>query len=488
MTKKHTSPHTQTHRIRMGSFLLAVIICVGITSFPACAYYNPGDKASGSEQTDPSTNTPVDPSTNTPTNPSTDATEHNSSVMPTLNISAGAALIVGTGRGMTLYKNSENVRANYSAASKLMTAVIALENLPIDTQVTISNEVEALDEKAANPLSLSKGEKCSVKFLVTALIYMDSDAAAFSLAEYISGNEPAFVERMNETAKALNMSSTLFANTSGDLVIPTYPSPTDETKYGTYLSSYTTVSDLSSLFRYALNIQEFRDLFTKYKALMFLSDGSPRTITSTMSSAWGLNVQLKGAAKFENDDNGSTSCILALASVDDFEIGIILGGSTDDFIYQDLYKAINTTYSFYQVSDLVVAGDTYRDVSIPGISNPITAVFGSTVRYIHPAGNDYIKPNAVFTPSESVTLPVSVGQSLGQVRFELEDGTLIDTEVVAAEGMWAKSDFLSDSIALLKANSNLSVVIGIAIFFFLASVMRTFILLIRKQIRVKNSK
>jgi len=134
----------------------------------------------------------------------------------------------------------------------------------------------------------------------------------------------------------------------------------------------------------------------------------------------------------------------------------------------------------------VAAGDTYRQVSITGIPEPLAAEFELTVRYIHPIGNDFIKPNAIFIPSETVTLPVSIGQSLGQVRFELEDGTQIDAEVVAAESMWTKSDFLSDTMALLVANSNLSVIILIAVAFFLVSVIVFLRRLFRKIIRTRG--
>jgi len=265
----------------------------------------------------------------------------------------------------------------------------ALEALTLDTQVTISSDAEALDEKSKNPLFLSKGEKCSVKYLVTAIIYMDSDAAALSLAEYIASDELSFVKRMNETAKSLNMSSTLFANTSGTSVVQSHPASPDSVLYNSYAFQYTTVSDLSFLFRYALSLTEFQDLFTKYKTLMFLSDGTPQTLTNTLSAAWGLNPQLIGAARFECSDTDSTSCILAFAAVDDFEIAIILGGSQDDSIYQDLYKSINSIYSFYEVSDLVAAGDPYRQVSITGIPEPLAAEFELTVRYIHPIGKRF---------------------------------------------------------------------------------------------------
>jgi len=465
--------------IRTSAFFLALFLLLGAANLPVYALDNPVSESNS--DFDLQTQAAESGAAAETETTGTAATEADSGTkaensLDQMNITSNTALIFGTGRGMILYHNREDIASNYPAASKLMTAVIALEALTLDTQVTISSDAEKLDEASKNPLFLSKGEKCSVKYLVTAIIYMNSDAAAYSLAEYISSDIPSFVTRMNETAKALNMSSTLFANTSGEAALTTYPSSAAISDYRSSALQYTTISDLSLLFRYALNNQEFRDLFTKYKSLMFLADGTPQTLTNTISAAWGLNPQLKGAAKFESDNTGSASCVLALASVDDFEIAIILGGSQDDSIYQDLYKSINNTYSSYEVSDLVVAGDTYMQVSVKNIPEPLTAVFESTVRYIHPVGDDYLKSNATFIADDTVTLPVIIGQSLGQVRFELEDGTLIDTEVVSSEGMWTKSDFLSDTIALLKANSNLYAIIGIAFAFFIGSVIRSLIL------------
>lgn len=479
MTKFHFIEKRCFYLFRLCSLFLAVLICLGAANFPLYAAGSIAEEANSNIEMQNQTSADTSAADTSAAETSASASESSggtsestgSSDIPVLDITSQSSIIVGTGRGMTLYQSQKDIAANYPAASKLMTAVIALESLTLDTQVTISSGAEALDNKSKTPLYLSKGEKCSVKYLVTALIYMDSDAAAFSLAEYIASDEQSFVKKMNETAKALNMSSTRFANTSGDADVTAFPTSPNTVDYSSYANQYTTVSDLSSLFRYALNIKEFRDLFTKYKTLLFLSDGSPKTLTNAMSAAWGLNPQLSGAARFESDDSGSVSCILALASVDDFEIAVILADSQNDYIYQDLYKSINYTFSAYEVSDLVVAGDTYTKVSIAGISEPLTAVFGKTVRYIHPVGNDYIKPNAVFIPDETVTLPITMGQSLGQVRFELEDGTQIDTDVIAAESMWTKSDFLSDTIALLKANSNLTVIIGIAAALFLVSVI-----------------
>ena len=386
--------------------------------------------------------------------------------------SAESMLVLSTSRGKVLYDRNAGVTANIPAASKIMTAVIALEALTADTLVTISKDAEELDDKSDSPLYIIKGEKCSVQYLVAAMIYRDSDAAALSLAEYISNDEASFVKRMNETAKSLNMKDTLFANTSGEPVITALPSTSASVKYSSYARQYTTLNDLALLFRYALNQDSFRGIFSRYRSLTFQSDGTPQSITNTLVSAWGIS-HLDGAARFSGTDSDPVSSVVSLASADDFEIVILLSGVANDSIYQELSSGISSVFNYYEVSNLVNAGDRYRTVSVDGIPKPIDAVFKSTVRYIHPIGTEYALTDTLFTPTQALALPINAGDLLGQVSFTLEDGTQIVTEVVSSETLLSESSVFSDTLSLLKTNHNLTVIIAIAVVLFLISTVWT---------------
>jgi len=450
--------------IRSTAVLLALLFCMSISGSVLNAAGLNRNPAMVKTDTQTDTQTDTEESSGVATSDTV-----SEPVIPDMNITAQGALVVGTGRGMTLYQSNPDTKVNIPAASKLMCAVIALETLALDTQITISSEVELLDDNDEYSLYLSKGEKCTVEYLVAAILYKDSDAAALSLAEYISIDEPSFVVFMNETAKSLGMNSTLYANTSGDAAYLPSEDSSKAMENITVSLQYTTLSDMSLLFRYALNLQSFSDIFTKYRSLVFLADGTPQIITSTMITAWGLTPKIKGAAKFSCSNSTETSCVLAYAGIEDFAVAILLIGVQNASVYQDLNKVIDTIFSAYEVSYLVVAGDNYRKVSMDGISQPISAVFQNSVRYVHPVGDDYILPDTVFIPSETVALPVRQGELLGQVVFKLEDGTQIATEVVSEVDVWAKTTVLSDTIEMFQANRNLTVIIGMAIVLFLIS-------------------
>ena len=454
MPRSLSSPIIHKMWLRSTSVLLALLLCAGTSFASVCAS---GFGANSLPfRMESSNSAPASAAGTTSANSTSD-------VIPPMDITARGALIVSMGHGMILYSSQPDVPVNIPSSSKLMTAVIALESLALDTQVTISSEVETLDDKSENSLYLSKGEKCTVEYLVAAILYKDSDAAALSLAEYISIDEASFVTKMNGTAVSLGMSNTKFANTSGEAVNQNTVKDAKTMGSDSSPMQYTTLSDMSLLFRYALNMDSFKQIFTKYRTLVFLADGTPQIITSSMITAWGLNSKVKGASRFSCNGSADTSCVAAYAGVDDFEVAILLIGVQNDSVYKDLNTAIDTVYSAYEVSNLVVAGDAYRKVTLSGISQPVSAVFQNTVRYVHPVGENYILPDTVFIPSETVILPISKGEVLGQVTFELSDGTLISTDIVSGEDVWAKTTFVSNTIEMLQANRNLTTIIIISV-------------------------
>lgn len=400
-----------------------------------------------------------------------------------INASADHIFVFSTNRGTTLFSSAVPDRLNIPAASKLMTAVIALEDIPQDTMITISEEVEEVDMAGTSPVFIKKGAKYTVDFLVSAMLYCNSDAAALSLAEYVSNDESSFVEKMNNRAKSLSMKNTNYINSSGtyeiDEIYSEMPTPTGS-------KQVSTIEDLSILFRYALSLSDFRDIFTDYNALEFQDTGKPLSISSQVISAWGID-HVAGAQFFPDKSNpAGASCLLALASEENFEIGIILTNFSNSNIYADLKQTVNSIYDFYEVSDLVEAGDPYRTVEIEGLSEPVSAVFKSNIMYIHPIGRFYAIPESKFTPSKVLSLPVKKGDTLGQVEIILEDGTRIITEVVAEDAVTVKTSLISQAQGLMDLNKNISILILCCFICLMISIVRILILWIRKT-RGKSS-
>ena len=139
---------------------------------------------------------------------------------PNLDLQARAAISVKineAGRQRTLFKQNSDQALPIASLTKLMTALIVLENTPNDdfnlsNVVTISKEA-ADQEDVPNYGNLKKGERLRVEELLDlALIYSSNDAA-FALAEVIGVEN--FVERMNQKAEILGLENTHFVNPHG---------------------------------------------------------------------------------------------------------------------------------------------------------------------------------------------------------------------------------------------------------------------------------
>ena len=101
-----------------------------------------------------------------------------------------------------------------ASTTKIMTALLTLENLNLSQVVTIKHDI-TFPDGAAVAIHLKKGDKITVEALLNALIIMSANDAAVALGEAVAGSEANFVKMMNKRAKELGATNTHFANSSG---------------------------------------------------------------------------------------------------------------------------------------------------------------------------------------------------------------------------------------------------------------------------------
>ncbi len=169
----------------------------------------------------------------------------------------GSEKLLDTAKAVVLYeRNSDTMIYSYepdkhvdpSSMAKLMTALIAIEELDLKSTATVS--WDALNDVGIGVVSvkprLSVGEEVTVEALLYCMIAAsDSDSAAV-LAEKIAGSQPAFVEMMNQRAAEMGCTDTNFTNA-----------------HGLYdKNAYSTARDICRIVDTALDNEEFRKIFT----------------------------------------------------------------------------------------------------------------------------------------------------------------------------------------------------------------------------------
>ena len=129
---------------------------------------------------------------------------------------AEGGIVIDADSGAMLF--GQNVRLQYYPASitKILTALVVLENASLDEQVSFSHEaVYDVEEGSGNKVGLEEGDVLSVEDCLYAMLLMSSNQAANALAEHVGGSRQGFVDMMNAKAKELGCTNTHFANPHG---------------------------------------------------------------------------------------------------------------------------------------------------------------------------------------------------------------------------------------------------------------------------------
>ncbi|MDB6060106.1 MAG: peptidase D-alanyl-D-alanine carboxypeptidase 1 [Verrucomicrobiaceae bacterium] len=171
-------------------------------------------------------------------------------------------------QNQVLWEQDADERLPQASLTKIMTALLVLEKYQPDAVVTISPEAAA-----AHPtkIGLHKGDRMRVADLLAATLIHSANDACHALADWHSGNEEKFVERMNERAKQLGLHDTHFANACGF------------DAEGHYSSAH----DLAKLADLALQNKTFSRLVTKQKMVIRTVDGKRKFIFQTTNALIG---------------------------------------------------------------------------------------------------------------------------------------------------------------------------------------------------------
>lgn len=182
-------------------------------------------------------------------------------LIPKRNINSGqpqilakAAYLIDVDSAYPMFKQNESVRLPIASTTKMITALVVLEdyNQQLSDTVTITKEMINVIPSVIN---LRPGEKIKVEGLLHGLLIMSGNDAAYSLADYFGGRKQ-FVIKMNEKVAQLGLSNTQLKDPAG---------LNDE--------GYSTANDLALIGAYALRIPEFAQIISIPKETIYSTDG-----------------------------------------------------------------------------------------------------------------------------------------------------------------------------------------------------------------------
>jgi len=190
-------------------------------------------------------------------------------------ISARSALLWNPDTNQRLFDLNSNEQVFPASTTKVLTAILVLEKLPLDQYVTVSVHATQVPQ---TKLNLRPGEAYKVRDLLYGLILKSANDAAVVLAEAVGGSEANFVAMMNEKARQMGALHSHFANPHG---LPSV---------GT---QFTTAADMALIFNQALKNDFFRQAITLKYLVICSKDGRQCFLKShnkVLFSTWHQRV------------------------------------------------------------------------------------------------------------------------------------------------------------------------------------------------------
>ncbi|MCI8760609.1 MAG: D-alanyl-D-alanine carboxypeptidase [Clostridia bacterium] len=271
------------------------------------------------------------------------------------NLISQSAILVDNKTGKILFSKNENEKMYPASTTKIITAIIALENCQLDEIVTISyNTVMSIPDGYSSAY-LQVDEKLTVEQLLELLLVHSANDAANALAEYIGGSVESFISMMNTKVNELGLSDTHFTNAFG---------MHDD-------NHYTTAKDLCNIMRYCMKNENFRKIAGKASCAIPATNKSDiRRYVSTNSliipnSNHYYPYLTCGKTGYTSQ---AGDCLVSCSYKDDLElICVILGGKTIDDTstrFSETKTLFEYGYDNYSIRTLLHSNDKITSLEV----------------------------------------------------------------------------------------------------------------------------
>ena len=255
-------------------------------------------------------------------------------------INSRSAVVYDRKSKKVIWGKKENERRPMASTTKIMTAIVVLENANLDDTVIVSKKAAGT---GGSRLGLKTGDKITINNLLYGLLLVSGNDAAVALAEHVSGSVESFAEKMNQKAEEMNLEDTHF-------IVP----------HGLDMENhYTTALELAEMADYAMNNKKFAEIVaTKVKTINI--SGRSKSLINTnelLGNLEGINGVKTGFT------NGANRCLVTSVSRNGMNvIAVVLGADTKKDRTRDSVEIIEYAYKNYTIYNLEeLIKDNYED-------------------------------------------------------------------------------------------------------------------------------
>jgi D-alanyl-D-alanine carboxypeptidase (penicillin-binding protein 5/6) len=329
------------------------------------------------------------------------------------SIAAASWVLVDTLSGQTLGASNADEKRDPASLTKLMTAYVAFQALRART--IVPSQMVTVSERAwkaqGSRMFIEPRKPVSVEELLHGVITQSGNDASIAIAEAVGGTEEAFVERMNQEAVRLGMTSTHYTNATG------LPDP----------QHYSTAADMARLTT-AL-IRDYPEYYPLYSQKEFRYNNITQSNRNRL--LW-TDPYVDGVKTGHTDAAGW--CLVASAKRADRRlVSVVLGASSDSSRAAESQKLLNWGFQAFDTVALYQSGKPVTTLRVwKGAKHDVTAGFLAD-RYLTLPKGKADKLALTLESKEPLVAPVLNGQPVGVVKVALEGRAVAEFPLIALE-------------------------------------------------------
>jgi len=356
---------------------------------------------------------------------------------------APACILMEASTGKILYNKNANEKMFPASTTKVMTAILTLENCNLADVATVSHNAIFSVPSGYSNANLQEGENLTIEQLLNVLLIPSANDAAFALAEHIAGSVDAFSDMMNKKAEEIGCKNTHFVNPNG-------------------IHSedhYSTAYDLALIGKYAMQFETFRKIVTTVTYTLPITnkyDKEDRIFSNT-------NELIKQSSKYfyEYSTGGKTgytdaakNCIITTAKKNDMElIVVILHDENIDGITTrpvDCKTLFEYGFNNYTISTIITKDTVEKNISISNATydtKSLDLIVEDDITAVIPVDYNITNLETNIILNDDIKAPIEHGDVLGYVTFYI-DGVDYTSNLIASHSV-QKYDIIKTLLELI---------------------------------------
>jgi D-alanyl-D-alanine carboxypeptidase (penicillin-binding protein 5/6) len=344
--------------------------------------------------------------------------------------SAECACVMNALTGEVIFDKNAYMRHPMASTTKIMTAIVALENSNPDDIVEISENAEMQEGSSAY---VTAGSRMYMRDLLYGLMLNSGNDAAVAIAEHISGSTDAFVDLMNDKAWSIGANDTSFINPNGLH----------------HQDHFTTARDLAWISRYAIKNSDFWNIVSTQAMLAHPVDSDEELwfvnhnkLLDMYEGCFGIKTGYTEAAG---------RCLVSAATRDNMTfIAVTLNDEND---WNDHMEMLDYAFSKYYSREIISAGQTVKTASVDGTNYNFVAAESFTVPF---SDGETLAIDVVNHLMDNLTGPINAGEKVGYMDISYGGewiGTvdiISESDVVGVNDIRLRNSFYDTFLNVLK--------------------------------------